>query len=210
MSWVITIGLIFLALNIWTYRREKNELQNMPEDPYSPDAIIKRLDLQGVRFTSFNDSCVAILDEEKEEVHVFSLDEAELPKIFVYNHHFCKFKDILMSEVIIDSETVTSTAKGSQIGGAIVGGALLGGVGILAGAFSGNTVSRDRIKGIDIKLTINNLSNPVYKINFLSTFYPIGNIYKNGHKKNSEEYKNAISEVEKWQGMFEVILRNQE
>jgi hypothetical protein len=52
-----------------------------------------------------------------------------------------------------------------------------------------------------LKLTINDLSNPTFKINFLSP------ITKVGWSKDSKRVKNALSEIEIWQGYFEIILR---
>lgn len=209
MKWVVIIGVVFLILQILAARKDRKDLENSPIDPNSPQEIVKRRGLTGEKFTSYNGSCTAILDKEKQELHIFSLSKKSDTNDYFYKHQFCKFNNILSSEVIVNSETVTSTARGSQIGGAVVGGALLGGVGALAGALSGKTTSKENIRSVEIKLTVDDLSEPIYKINFLDTFNPVTNFHKKGYRKDSKEFKSAISEVEKWQGMFDVILHNQ-
>lgn len=176
------------------------------------EELIKESSAQGIEFCSFNNTCSAIVDEEKKEVHVVNFTDIDQNNNLTFKHYSCTFEDIIQSELIIDNEILHQTMRGSQVAGAAVGGLLFGGVGAIIGGTTGKTKQEELIKNIDIKLTINNLQNPIIKISFLNTFKHNAsevNLYKNGHQTSSNEYKTATLEAEKWQGMFDVIIKNQ-
>lgn len=135
-----------------------------------------------------------VLDETNKKIHLFISENVHLP---------FDFNDIIRSEILIDNETIISTNKGSQIAGSIVGGIIAGVPGMIIGGLSGEQTAKGNIKNIELKLTLNNMSNPTFKISFLS------HISKVGHSKDSSKIKNAINEIEKWQGYFDIILKQQ-
>lgn len=92
----------------------------------------------------------------------------------------------------------------------MVGGVLLGGVGAIIGGLSGTKGSSKYIKEMDIKLTINDIENPIIKINFLDGQDKKHTNLKQGYHPNDMQYKQAVKDIEKWQGMFDVILHNQD
>lgn len=171
--------------------------------------LIDGVGLEGVSFISQNNSCATILDEEKSEVHIIYSIEQNHNKIHSYHHRTVKFSEIISSEVIIDNNTITSTSRGSQVAGGVIGGLALGGVGAIVGGLSGKTKGVENVKRVDIKLTLNNLTDPICKINFLDGDDKNHSTMKHGFKKDSEEHKNAIREAERWQGIFDIILQNQ-
>jgi hypothetical protein len=47
------------------------------------------------------------------------------------------------------------------------------------------------------------MNNPIYKINFFTS------LIEDGYDKDSSKVKNAVTKIEKWQGYFEIILKQQ-
>ena len=79
------------------------------------------------------------------------------------------FSDIVSVEVQENDTTVTNTNRGSQLMGAVAGGLLLGAGGALVGGLSGSTRSRVRIRGLALKIVVDNLATPNYTIWFFKT-----------------------------------------
>jgi hypothetical protein len=75
------------------------------------------------------------------------------------------FAQISSVEVLENGVTVTSTNRGSQVLGAAVG-SLFGRAGEVIGGLSGSSRSRGRLRGITLKIFVDDLANPVYTIPF--------------------------------------------
>jgi hypothetical protein len=110
------------------------------------------------------------------------------------------YRDILSSELFVDGETVTKTARGSQVGGALIGGLALGGVGALIGGLSGKKRSSEKIKRIDLRITINDTKNPLHDINFMDIEV----------NQDSYLYKSAMEEARHWHGLVTVLIKTAE
>lgn len=147
-------------------------------------------------FTNEESTKAIVLDEQNKKIHLFSLIEN---KILSY-----RFDDVIQSEVIIDNSTVITTNRGKQVLGGVVGGLIAGVPGMIIGGLSSGQKESENIKDVELKLTINDMSNPIFKINFLN---PIA--VNKGLSKDFYMIKNALTEVEKWQGYFDVILKQQ-
>lgn len=210
MFWFFTIIFIVIIILMMSSKTYKEISKADSINRKNLNEMVKNLNVRGERFRSHNNSCEVLMDKEKRKLHVIYSEEQTATNIHKYKHVSCDFDDIIESEVIIDNHTITKTARGSQIGGAVVGGVLLGGIGAIIGGLSGTKGSFDQVKHMDIKLTVNNLETPIIKINFLDGQDRKHNKLKQGYHKNSLDYQNAVKEIEKWQGMFEVILHNKE
>ena len=119
-----------------------------------------------------------------------------------FNFHLIDFKDIIESAIIENDETITKTSKGAAIGGAIVGGVLAGGVGAVVGGLSGTKKSKQSALKLTLSLTIDDLTNPTYEINFLNSNIAI--------PKDSEIYHKIYTEINKWHKTISVILKRNE
>lgn len=210
MVWIIggvIVAIVIFMVNTDLYKEIANA-KSINKNNLSK--IMEESGAEGIEFRSHNNSCAAILDKESEKLHVF-YSEFQSPSNnhHTYRHFSCNFSDIIESEVIVDNNTITKTARGSQIGGAVVGGALLGGVGAIIGGLSGTKGSFDQVMQAEIKLTINDLENPICKINFLDGQDENHKRQKRGYHRNDIQYKKAMEQLDKWQGMFDVILNNQ-
>jgi len=107
------------------------------------------------------------------------------------------YRDILSSEIFVDGETVTKTARGSQLGGALIGGLSLGGVGAIIGGLSGKTRSYENVKRVDLRITVNDTKKPLHDINFMDV----------EGKKDDFVYKSAMEKARHWHGLVAVLIR---
>ena len=107
------------------------------------------------------------------------------------------YRDILSSEIFEDGETVTRTARGSQLAGTLIGGLALDGVGTIIGGLSGEKTSSDRVNKIDLRIIVNRTETPIHDINFMNT----------KDKKNGIIYNTAMQQVRHWQGVMEVLIK---
>ena len=107
------------------------------------------------------------------------------------------YRDILSSEIYEDGETITKTARGSQLAGALIGGLALGGVGAIIGGLSGKTTSSGKVNKIDLRITVNSTENPIHDINFMNV----------EGKKNGLIYNAAMEQVRHWHGVMEVLIK---
>lgn len=98
-----------------------------------------------------------------------------------YNEHGL-FKEVYNYEEIVDFELLedgSSVASGG-LGRALVGGILFGGTGAIVGGVTGKKKSKNICETLKLKVTINNIKNPVVYVNFIeSTTKKDGNLYKN-------------------------------
>lgn len=118
------------------------------------------------------------------------------------NYHFrtehLNTKDIVEVALIIDGESSTITARGSQLGGAFVGGALFGGAGAIVGGLSGEKSTRQTISQIYVKLTLLSEGNSIKKLIFLDVKNPI--------EKSSAQFKKIYEEATELEGRFKTII----
>lgn len=109
------------------------------------------------------------------------------------------FKDILSIEIMVDGVSVTKTSRGSQLGGALVGGVLAGGVGAIIGGTSGSKTTTEDIKQINLLITVNDIHNPIYIVNFFSA-----NVDTAVHNTN---HKDAMMVCKEWYGILTHIIK---
>lgn len=102
----------------------------------------------------------------------------------VYN-----YSDIVDFELLEDGESV---AKGG-IGRALVGGALFGGAGAVVGSVTRK--NKEYCNSIRVKITIDNLSDPVVYLNFIN----------HRVKVTSDQYKNAHEQAQKIMSTLQLI-----
>lgn len=117
MIW-ISISIIILFILI-TGLKVSNSVVN--DNKKNLDNLIKSKGFLTEDFRSHNNSCAVVVDKENEELNVFYSVGQDILKNHTYKHTSCKFSDIIESEVVIDTHTITKTARGGQILGAAVG-----------------------------------------------------------------------------------------
>lgn len=105
------------------------------------------------------------------------------------------YKEIIESEVIIDGKSVTKTSRASQFVGTAIGGVLAGGVGAIIGGLSGSTSTKEKVKGVSLKLIVNDTENPVHLIDFIELT-----------NTGSTIPEQALEEAKSWHDLLSVII----
>ena len=111
-------------------------------------------------------------------------------------YEFLRIEDIISIDVIENGNTVAS----GGLGNAIVGGMLFGSIGALVGAVAGNRKNNEICTYLAIKITINDLNNPVETITFIDG---------SEVDKTSSTYRNSISNLQKYISFFNVLLERE-
>ena len=110
--------------------------------------------------------------------------------------HVFEYKQLLQSEIIVDGETYIKQSTTNTIGRTVLGGLIGGGVGAVIGGVTGKKHKKEKVKSVDLKIIVNNPSNPIYKINFSNIEI----------KKDSLLYRAAFSDAEKWHGIVASLI----
>lgn len=197
--WLLFFVLMFffLTLLISTNIEYEKKLRNKFDDLAKETLLVNNFHYD--EFYIGDDKLTAIALNEKDEklaiVHRKSIKDS-----FAFSP--IQFSDLIESSIAENGETVLKASKGSVVGGALIGGVIAGGIGATVGGLSTKKTLNDKVKRISLMITVNNLSNPVYEVNFMNTINPID--------KENPIYKSRYSTVYKWHKMISVILKRNE
>ncbi|HDR1457428.1 TPA: hypothetical protein QB389_001939, partial [Pasteurella multocida] len=162
------------------------------------DLIFKQVSKFPIGHKHYGEKMLVAIDIELKNICLIELDK--IPKGNENNSEesfkYLKAEDILKVELFEGGNSVTSSSR--SLTGALVGGALFGGVGAIVGGLGGSTKSSATVNKIEIRLIINDKTNPTYDIDFLS-----GEINKDEQKST---YENISKEARAWYGYFEVMI----
>ena len=142
----------------------------------------------GVSFTG-----IAIDEERKKVCLLGDRQRAGSFRIFTY-------KDLIASEISEDGITITKTNRTSQIGGALMGGLAIGGLGAMVGGLSGKTQTSSRVRNVELRLTVNDVTNPIHDVVFLNT-----EVDKSSGQ--GTEYDYAIKRARHWHGLITILIK---
>lgn len=98
-----------------------------------------------------------------------AIDETSQNVCLLTPHSPCRvvgFEDIVESEIVQDGYSITKSSITGQLGGAIIGGAIGGEAGAIVGGLGRKTKTEQQVKRIDLKIVVNDLTNPVHTVNF--------------------------------------------
>lgn len=209
---ILTMGvilLIYLFATPKTNNKNKSALMNLMKNQEQIMNKVKELNIENkIEYYSKDYSSGIVLDEINKKIHIFQPKHKNVDGSYIISHNKFDFNDIIESEVIINSKSIVKTVRSNQIAGALIGNMIAGGLGMVIGGLSSEKINIDKIKNIDLKITVNDISSPVYKVNFLNQHDPYFNYYqKEGYDKESVEYKTAIKQVDKWQGIMDILLK---
>jgi len=105
-------------------------------------------------------------------------------------------KSVLAAEVFEDGESIIRSSRVSQAAGAAIGGLVFGGAGAVVGALSGSKTSSTHARQLDLRLLVDDVSNPNFDVRFLA--FPMS--------KKRREYADASKSVRHWQGVIKVMM----
>lgn len=183
VGWVFLIIAIVAIIQVVMVSNKKKAMEKVLEalPDFSPTQKI---------MGNNGDTGLAV-DEERKKICLIKNEVGGI------NLETISYRDVLSSEIFVDGETVTRTARGSQIGGALLGGLALGGVGAIIGGLSGKTRSSEKVKRVDLRITINDTKRPLHDINFMDT----------EGKKDGIVYKVAMDQARHWHGLITVLIK---
>lgn len=183
MELVFAVGLMVVVVGVGAaivqgIRRNEqaNRFAHMP-DFHASHSFISADGLSGI----------AVDDEQKK---LCLIGDTAAYKIISY-------RDLLAFDVIQNGVSVTKTARASQAATAVLGGLMFGGIGALTGALTSKTVTHKKIKGVDLKLTINDITNPIFFLNFQNVEVAAG----------GRIHSAAMERVDEWVGRLSVLVR---
>lgn len=105
------------------------------------------------------------------------------------------YSDVIGFELLEDGESVAT----GGLGRALIGGALFGGVGAIVGGVTGKRKSKEFCNNLKLKVTMNDINNPVIYINFIET----------KTKKDGFTYKTIEGAAQECLSVFQLICDKQ-
>lgn len=188
---LLGLGLLLLPLFTAPFAIKKNERitddlvrQKLNEHEFNAEKLLIANDLK---------SAIAINPEDKR---ILLLSKPILNEEFRVKE--ITFDDVIEVKITRNSETLTSTSRGSQVAGATVGGLAFGGVGMLLGGLSASKTSSQLTKRLSLELVINDLDYPIFETVFIKR--------QNGIEENSDLFNDLTKDLDQWYRMFTVIL----
>lgn len=159
--------------------------QNKPINKWTSDDIKEAIEANNNNkdeLETFNTTkkigSIVEFDDNQKKWLVLSSILGRRNKSTVYN-----YSDIVDFELLEDGESV---AQGG-LGRALVGGVLFGGTGAVVGGVTGKRKQKGICTNLKIKITINNINNPVVYINFIESKVKKSSfIYKEMYKQAQE------------------------
>ena len=112
----------------------------------------------------------------------------------VKNPIIYSFDDILDFELIEDGNSITKGGTGR----AIAGGLLFGGIGAIVGGATAKRKTKSTCTRLQIKITLNNISNPMVYVNLITT----------ETKTDSLIYKTAYGSAQNIMSVLQIICAN--
>ncbi|MBU5441729.1 SHOCT domain-containing protein [Paenibacillus sp. MSJ-34] len=197
------IGFIGFGVYILFKDNQKREQEKENKVKKFNEKITTLWDIEGFdvtqRFISADFDTGLVLDEQTNRLCIIYSQFNEI-KIL-------KYRDILAVEVIEDNESVNKTSRSSQIGGALIGSVVAGGVGAIIGGLSGKSISSTKIKKLDLKIVVNDISQPVYILNFMNCISETTGEELSGVSKDDPKYKDALKNVTHWHSLISVLIK---
>jgi hypothetical protein len=181
---IIIIGLIYFAAKV---EQKSKELEISIGSYFSS---IENFHPTYEIFGCDNETGIAI-DEDKKQICLFTNKR-------YLSHRLISFSDIISAEIHENGVSVTQTSSSSVVGRAVVGGLLLGGVGAIIGGLSAKKESNSisKVDRIELRITVNDLSDPLHDIVFLNRSCDRAGYFYNKEMQNARQ----------WLGMIDVII----
>lgn len=196
MSYIVIFSIFVVGAIIWAIVSGTRSSNRASENENKFKSVLsnKGLTPDQIIFTPHDESghCLSVNESNKKLSFGYTENNAFITKEY-------DFSDIVAFEVQVDDH---KTGKLS-VGGAIVGGVLAGGVGAIIGGTTGK--GKTKVNTMHLLVTVNSISNPLIKFSILKAS-------ADGKGYNSDNFmvRNAVDRAEKWTGIFNVILKQQE
>lgn len=117
------------------------------------------------------------------------------------------YSAILSCEILEDNKT--TYRKSNTLGRAIIGGIIAGGPGAIIGGLSGKEKQNKEIKSLDLKIVVNDIGNPSFKICFFDA-WDVTNNTKSSIKISDPVYgpifNKSLENLKNWKDNIEIII----
>jgi len=161
-----------------------NEILSRQNNPFTLEEIKERINASESFVPTKQIGNFVAFDDKNKKWATLSPFRGKIQQIYNYN-------DIVSFELLEDGNSVAS----GGLGRALVGGALFGGTGAIVGGVTGRKKTKEFCNSLRLKVTINDISNPVVYINFLET----------RTKKDSFTYKTLANSAQECLSVFQLI-----
>ncbi|VTX56064.1 Uncharacterised protein [Haemophilus influenzae] len=190
---IISSGILFVLIYLFIISESYSKKIKLRDD-----MIFDQISRFSIEHKHYGCKTLVAVDRELENICLIELNN--IPKGLEDNSEktfkYLKADDILQVELFEGGNSVTSSSR--SIGGAVVGGALFGGVGAIVGGLGSSTKSSETVNKIQIRLVVNDKTNPIYDIDFLSVEID----------KNELLFESISKQARTWYGYFEVMINN--
>ena len=179
--YVLLFGLFFLIIGIFMVTKGNKGIAKIDEE-----------NMNNIEFDiTTNVDNYLYLDEEREKICIpIGLVNKRIEPELIFN--YC---DILNYELLEDGNSIST----GGVGRALVGGALFGGVGAIVGGSTGHK-SKQTCTRLQIKITLNDVNDPVKYINFIN-----GSV-----RKDYYAYRQAFDSAQKVLSTLDIICNPKE
>jgi len=186
---LVILGIIIFILVINTKMEKKKFKGKSPEDALKEAIVNLNVTMKYTEELSKN---TIIYSEKDQCFYILTKKNGYFDKKVI------NFRDILQVEIIEDSESVTQTARASQLAGTLIGGLALGGAGAVIGGLSGKKNHHNEVNNIELQFVVNDANNPIRKYKFYHFLKAV--------KTNEDKYKNSYQTVYEWFKLVEVLI----
>lgn len=126
-----------------------------------------------------------------------AIDRTESKIGFIINKtaYIYNFSELLKCELLIDSAVVMEASLMDTAGRAALGNMVAGKTGAIIGGVT-STKSKSISENIDVKITVDDIDNPIFRVNFLNL----------KASTNSKEFKKRRDIAEKWHAIIASII----
>lgn len=142
----VVIALLFEGDAANRFQQEKDTLHNRASS--LPDFT------PSMRVDGRNNAYTFMVDEQHRQICYMEIGFKK----------FYPFEKIMSVEILENGDTTFSKSTMRTVGGTLVGGVLGGGVGAVVGGLSGDSKMKKKIKTIQIKIGVRDISNPSFVI----------------------------------------------
>ncbi|MCX7570422.1 SHOCT domain-containing protein [Tumebacillus sp. DT12] len=194
--WAYPVGFVAIVGALYGDKliRQKREENKQEQSSSRAEDIFARQNFKASQKYYSADHHAAIgVDMQAKKICIIT----KLSTIPMYN--IIDYKDLMRAELVEDGVTITQTSRVEQIAGMAVGGLLLGGAGAIVGGLSAESTSSNRVKKIELKITVNDVQYPIYTVCFLDEITP--------ETKASQKYKDARAQAEHWNALIAVFIK---
>jgi len=184
LVWLVVV--VVFGLAVAYYVKESNQKEELEQRlrsmaDFSPSQLV----------WSCNSMSALAVDEERQKLCLVKRTAAG------YAERVLPARDLLSAELFENGNSVTKTIRSSQIGGALIGGLAFGGVGAIIGGLSGKTVTSNKIRQVDLRLTVNDTTTPLHDVAFMNV----------EASKDGIIHSQAMRQARHWHGVLEILIK---